>query len=343
DDGADALQKVAQCQPDIVILDVEMPQMNGYEVCQRLRENEAYQELPILFLSGKDAIEDRLKGLEVGGDDYLTKPFNLLFLEAKVKALLTLAEQRRQLRESVSFTSAAAMTAMSSMSELGCLLEGVKTFNHCDDFAALAQAIVNTAGNFGLDCVVQLRSASGVFSLTSRGPASPLDLSVIEHMSKMERITQFKNRLAITYEQVSLLVNNLPLEDADRCGRLRDHLAMLLESAQARVVALDMMQAAQHRGEVIRQVVQRISKTLEMIDQAQREGRAATALAVNQANMEAERALLSVALSDQQERYMANVFRTGLERVVDVQSKEVLVQDQLSSIINELRAVQGSA
>ena len=84
--GAEALRLARDRPPSLVILDVMMPGMDGLEVCRRLRE--ADRSLPILLLTAKDAPTDQVAGLEIGADDYVTKPFNFDVLLARVKALL---------------------------------------------------------------------------------------------------------------------------------------------------------------------------------------------------------------------------------------------------------------
>lgn len=86
DNGRDALAEVPGLQPDLVVLDVMMPDLDGFEVCRRLRAGG--NKVPVLFLTAKDAIEDRVRGLTLGGDDYLVKPFSLEELVARVQALL---------------------------------------------------------------------------------------------------------------------------------------------------------------------------------------------------------------------------------------------------------------
>ncbi len=83
--NAEAVQIVQKHHPDLIILDVMMPGMDGYEVCQRLRK---VTETPILFLTAKGREQDLVKGFEVGGDDYVRKPFSLRELEARISALL---------------------------------------------------------------------------------------------------------------------------------------------------------------------------------------------------------------------------------------------------------------
>lgn len=85
DNGADALRIVAEEHPDLVILDIMMPGMDGLEVCRAIRRD---RNVPILMLSAKSEDVDKILGLKVGADDYLTKPFNPLELVARVKAQL---------------------------------------------------------------------------------------------------------------------------------------------------------------------------------------------------------------------------------------------------------------
>ena len=86
--GQRALELMRRRRPDLVILDIIMPGMNGLEVCERLRTDPTLAAVPILFLTAKGDIQDRIKGLEAGGDDYLSKPFDLQELYLRVEALL---------------------------------------------------------------------------------------------------------------------------------------------------------------------------------------------------------------------------------------------------------------
>jgi DNA-binding response OmpR family regulator len=86
--GAQALQLIKQQCPDLVVLDIMMPRMDGIEVCQRIRTLPNVASVPILFLTAKGKIENKIEGFEAGADDYLTKPFDLRELELRVRALL---------------------------------------------------------------------------------------------------------------------------------------------------------------------------------------------------------------------------------------------------------------
>jgi len=86
DDGAEALKKAAEQRFNLFILDVMLPELNGFEVCEKIRLTDT--DTPILFLTAKDTSQDRVNGLKLGADDYLAKPFNLEELLLRVKVLV---------------------------------------------------------------------------------------------------------------------------------------------------------------------------------------------------------------------------------------------------------------
>jgi class 3 adenylate cyclase len=90
--GREALALLETAQPDLVLLDVVMPDMSGYEVCQKIRSTEGTAMLPVIMVTALDPAEERVKGIEAGADDFLTKPINQAELLARVKSLLRVKE-----------------------------------------------------------------------------------------------------------------------------------------------------------------------------------------------------------------------------------------------------------
>jgi phosphoserine phosphatase RsbU/P len=86
--GQQAIDAVHRSPPDLVLLDIVMPDIDGYEICRRLRAAEVTRELPIMFLSSLEDVKDKARGFELGGNDYLTKPFEILEVKARVRSLL---------------------------------------------------------------------------------------------------------------------------------------------------------------------------------------------------------------------------------------------------------------
>ena len=100
-DGAAALCSIEKSTPDLVLLDIVMPGLNGYEVCRQLRAQESTRDLPVMFLSSLEDVKDKTQGFEVGGNDYLTKPFEMLEVKARVRSLLKAKAYTDAIREAM--------------------------------------------------------------------------------------------------------------------------------------------------------------------------------------------------------------------------------------------------
>jgi two-component system phosphate regulon response regulator PhoB len=102
-EGSEALQKARTQVPDLIVLDVMLPEMDGFEICKLLRHDPATARLPIIMLTAKAAEVDRVLGLELGADDYLTKPFSPRELMLRVKKVLGRGQPTAEARETMRF------------------------------------------------------------------------------------------------------------------------------------------------------------------------------------------------------------------------------------------------
>lgn len=98
-DGAEALQAVQALSPDLILLDIMLPDMDGYEICRQLQAAESTRDIPVIFLSALDETTDKVKGFAAGGVDYVTKPFHVKEVLARVEAHLALQTMRRRLED----------------------------------------------------------------------------------------------------------------------------------------------------------------------------------------------------------------------------------------------------
>lgn len=100
-DGQEALEKVSRCNPDLVLLDVMMPKVNGFEVCQRLKKDKLSSFIPVIMVTGLNEVEHKVRAMESGADDFVSKPFNRLELLTRVKSLLRIKYLTEALNEKV--------------------------------------------------------------------------------------------------------------------------------------------------------------------------------------------------------------------------------------------------
>ncbi|MDJ1182972.1 hybrid sensor histidine kinase/response regulator [Roseofilum casamattae] len=101
--GAIALEGIAYSPPDLILLDIQMPEMNGYELCQKLKANESTENIPVIFISALNETFDKVKAFQVGGVDYITKPFQAEEVLARVATHLELYQIKRQLQKTNTF------------------------------------------------------------------------------------------------------------------------------------------------------------------------------------------------------------------------------------------------
>lgn len=111
--GVEALEKVAEHNPDLILLDIMMPGMNGYEVCKRLKKDPATRFIPIILLTALHDIKDKIEGIEAGADDFISKPFNHIELTTRIRSLLRIKHLNDELEdmESIVITLAKAIEA----------------------------------------------------------------------------------------------------------------------------------------------------------------------------------------------------------------------------------------
>ena len=106
-DGEEALEKIQNNEYDIVLLDIMLPKLDGFQVCQQVRE---FSDVPILMLTAKGDDMDKILGLEYGADDYITKPFNILEVKARIKAITRRAGKSVQQKKDAAIIKASDMT-----------------------------------------------------------------------------------------------------------------------------------------------------------------------------------------------------------------------------------------
>jgi DNA-binding response OmpR family regulator len=136
--GKMALRTIRNNSPDVILLDIKMPEMDGYELCQALKADELISEIPVIFLSALDEAIDKVKAFQVGGVDHITKPFQLEEVIARIQTQVTIQQQKRQLRTQIEHHQQTAEVLYQSRALLASLL------NTSKDGIAAVQAVRDT-------------------------------------------------------------------------------------------------------------------------------------------------------------------------------------------------------
>lgn len=309
------LARLPAQRPDMFLLDVRLGGMDGYALCRAIKSAPESADIPVTFVSGLDTIEARLAGYEAGGEDFIVKPFDPSVLVHKVQVAQRIREEKQHLTEMAGYAQRTAFSAMTSMGELGIVLDFLRKSFACTDSHALAQTILTALDQYGLQGAVQIRIGHHEENLSAAGCNLPLEAAVLSHVRNQGRIFEFGKRSVHNYGGITILVKNMPLEDAERCGRLRDNLAILAEGADARRQAIEVENTNQRTRNGIGAALIDVQQALDALrQQHRREQFQSTQLMIDiQEGM--TKFFVSLGLSEQQENLMFDFVRQQFERL----------------------------
>ena len=317
--GEDCLAVMAEFSPEVVLLDIEMPGgIDGFETCLRVRKLFDRGNLTIMFLSGHDSLEDRLQAYDAGGDDFVAKPFEAEEIRRKIALAVGARVRRGQLVAEKSDLAETADVAMQSYGEMGAIVKFARGALGCRTLQALADLMVDSMRSNQSEAHVQLRgsAAAGTLSLGPQGLASPLEESVIEHMRGQGRLFQFKSRMIVNYDKVSVLVTNMPTDDEGLAGRVRDYAAMIDEAAEDAVENISLRADAVARAKELQALAESSREGLEKLQAGQRAQQLDTRCELERMAERIETMYYQFGLSDRQEAAISDTVRRTKEEVL---------------------------
>lgn len=326
----------ADALPEVLFVDIEMPGMNGYQLCRRLKAEARSADIPVVFISSHDTLDDRIAAYEAGGDDFVSKPFDAA--EVLKKAALSIRHHRKEVQSEVMRKSAesVAMNVITSLGESAIQLKYARRALGCYSLQSLARETVATTAEFGLKGHVQLRTPGQTLTLTENGPASPLEESVFDKMLGMGRIFSFKNRMVVNHEKVSILVVNMPLDDTEYCGRIRDHLAIVAEAADLAVDNVCARLDALQRAQDMQSIAAVTRSAVEELRTAYRDIQISARLELETMTDSIEGMYLSLGLTDRQEATVSDVVRHATGRVLDLLELGATLDSSFTRIVGQL-------
>jgi CheY-like chemotaxis protein len=327
--GARALQ-VAEKNPDLdlVLLDVMMPEMDGYETCRRLKSNPVTKNVSVIFVSGMDSTEDVISGYEAGGSDYMFKPIQPDVLLKKVRLAITNKQQLTDFESQKNMAVGTAMTALSSNGEQGVVLSFMRKSFTIDSIGVLAKHVIDSVQQYGLNSSVQLRTLTETVNASKSEPMSPLEKEFLFRVQTVGRLREKGGYFIVNYGNITLLVKDMP-EDDDKRGRLRDHLALLLEGASARLKALAIQQELMN-------IVKTARQSLKQIGTMQSDHKEQVLETMDDVMDSLEASFMSYGLTEDQEEKLLDVVSMGVEKTIIGFEKSIKIDEKMKDIIDSL-------
>lgn len=225
--GKQALDCFSANKPDLILLDVMMPILDGYAACAQIREQEKANDsipTPIIFLSAKANLDDKLKGYEAGGDEYVTKPFDNAELLIKLENTLQKQQQIETLRSNADQAQSMTFQMMTNAAKIGAIGRFLQNSLACRNLDQLMDCFFDLSTQLEIGCVLKASWRNEAFIRSSDGIERPLDWEIISGYISPEKIFHFgKNRALFNWGEVTLLVRNVG-DEADNIAIMMDGL-----------------------------------------------------------------------------------------------------------------------
>jgi len=217
--GKEAIKVASEISPDLIILDIEMEGMDGYEVCTAFRGLKGKSTTPIIFYSGNDSLEYRLKAYDYGGNDYICKMRPHEEIKAKAEAVLHSENEHRAIQIEIGAQKTALLNIQKETSQLFIVSQFTQACQFCGNQETLATVLLNCLRKLDVRAVVLFRDNQDIFSTS--GVVSKLETEILTNSQEFGRIHSFgKGRAILNWSSAALIVKDV--------GDILDTLAHLL-------------------------------------------------------------------------------------------------------------------
>jgi len=322
-------------QPDLILLDISMPGISGYDTCVAVRKKAATANTPVIFVSAKDSPEERLQGFEAGADDYIIKPIDGPTLLEKVRHHIQRSIDKNNALQQSRDAMNVAMEAMTSSSELGQIIHFVKEIQSLNNATKLATAIMTVASQFGLNTAILV--ATDPVTLLGCGSDSMEARLMHKFREADQRITHMGVRTIIRSGPVVILIKNMPAGDEARYGRLNDHLAVLADIANDRarsILAETMMQ--QQRVQFLQEIIALAEINIEKTSNDIQNFSDVVTQTMSDMLIQLESMLFSLGLEDDQEKKLLGLASEATDKLEDTTKNTARLSNNLTNILEAL-------
>lgn len=309
---------------------------DGAEICRRARAlSGRLHILRVLEHYSKDA---HRAALEDGASDVVAADRLPEGLEMRLQPIRQALALRRELNEQLGYAQRTAFAAMSSMGELGIVLEFLRKNFTCAEPVTLANLLLNAVEQYELKGIVRVSIKDSIHVYSRSGVDQAVECKIMDHVLTLGRIFEFGDRAAFNYGKVTLVVMGMPRDDADRCGRLRDNLALLAEAADAKAMAMELDLIGRQRALAIQAAQKGLFLNLSMARDRQQTANKQAVDVVFEFKAAIEDILLRLALNADQEAVLMHTVNGYTERLAGLHrhNDELLGNiEQVAALLND--------
>jgi len=338
EDSLACIEIIDTWSPDLILMDVKMPGIDGIDTCRQIKQNPKTELIPVIFVSALGSPAERMEGYEAGGDDYIVKPYDNIELRKKIDLSIANSKKIKESQQNFQESMQAAMTAMTNTAEIGDILHFYQDSFSIASFNAVADSLLSVLSGYGLKAVICIFGDEEIISNSNYGVVRPLEISVIEQLRDRDSsIYNFGTRSSYSYSNVTILVLNMPIDDEEKYGRLKDHIAMLAEGGNARITSLIAEYEKLKHQKNLKGLVAATSHALQALEKQQSENQGELENIMSLLSEDVEASFLSLGLTDEQEKKLIAVINKTEEQARMLFDKDHMLRKDLENIMESLK------
>ncbi|MFL0801291.1 MAG: response regulator [Agarilytica sp.] len=343
--GEDALASLAENEkPNLILLDVNMPGISGYETCEKIRADSDLVDIDIIFLSANDSTEEIIRGLDVGASDYITKPYDPDVLRSKIRQVVQTHTARSQLKEQADSASKLVYSLISESGNLGNIVNFLRTTFSIKTPESLLEATIESLRLYDLNAVVYFNAAPIRMIDSTSGSPTMLEIELLERLhGHHEPIVEKEKRAFIIKDGVVVLIKNMPLENEKR-GSLKDQLMILLEGANAKLNHLaESAEKSSQQSVIIKDTIIQAKNSLDDIHMLQEAHKKNSIQILDDMVADVENAFFAMGLTDAQEKEIMDILAGAVNKSLDNFEHGLEVDAKIKKIVVDLSQLSTQA
>lgn len=340
-----ALERLKDELPDIMLLDVNMPGMNGHELCERINSNDDWKSIDVIFLSSNESTEEIMKGFDLGANDYIVKPYDPAVLKTKLQRDLERKHKNSNYIEQARNATDLVHTVMSESGKMANIINFLRESFSVSSFDHLMEITLSAFREFNLNTVIYVSSNAYKDSFSTHSLPTMLELELMSRMINIDKaFIENNSRTFVIHKNIVVLIRNMP-EDQNARSSLKDNLRILLEGVDAKIRILDeLSQSSTERISNTQNAILSAKQTLDEIHVLQEAHKKEGMEILDNMVKRVEDSFFSMGLTDHQESEIMQIMNEAINESLSHFESGLEFDERIKMVITQLsRAATASA
>lgn len=332
------LETVAEHHCNLVIIDENQEESTLSEVISFFRNDDKIMDIPIVLMGIEDNLDKRINCYEMGFDDYLLISITTEAINQRLRKLIFNKIANDQLKNQLDEARGMVFNVMSNTSDLGVNIQFMLDSHHCDNLDELGMLLFQALQHYGVSCSLQMRSQFGIKNMESNGMAKHLESNLLWELKDRGRYVDFGRRSVMNYDKVSLLVKNMPKDNPERYGNLKDNLFSILQGVDARVSAIDNLKSLKLEKELVRLMGDRLRLLMSEMDDTYQNMMKEIAAVVEDMSERVHNVIVVCGLHEDQEQALEKIIEQAVVETNEVFSSLFMSDSKLKQSMQSIQS-----